>query len=110
MERFGTAEQFGTQFSAIETDPSLIIVIYASATPIRWQPWRPRRSAKISAFVVIYALVRYSLFTMVDIHCHILPELDDGSESLEMSVGRGEMAIPAGAPPVSAQRNHHPST
>src|ERR1700721_736057 len=101
MERFGTAEQFGTQFSAIETDPSLIIVIYASATPIRWQPWRPRRSAKISAFVVISALVRYSRFTMVDIHCHILPELDDGSESLEMSARMGKRALPEGGQHVS---------
>lgn len=33
---------------------------------------------------------------MVDIHCHILPGLDDGSESMEMSVEMAEMAIAEG--------------
>ncbi len=33
---------------------------------------------------------------MVDIHCHILPGLDDGSESMEESVGMAEMAIADG--------------
>ncbi len=33
---------------------------------------------------------------MIDIHCHILPGLDDGPESLETSVEMGEMAIADG--------------
>jgi protein-tyrosine phosphatase len=33
---------------------------------------------------------------MVDIHCHILPGLDDGSESMEESVEMAEMAIADG--------------
>ena len=33
---------------------------------------------------------------MVDIHCHVLPGLDDGPESLEMSVAMCEMAIADG--------------
>lgn len=33
---------------------------------------------------------------MIDIHCHILPGLDDGSESFEMSVAMAEMAIEDG--------------
>jgi protein-tyrosine phosphatase len=33
---------------------------------------------------------------MVDIHCHILPALDDGAESLEMSIAMAEMAIADG--------------
>jgi len=33
---------------------------------------------------------------MIDIHCHLLPSLDDGSESLEMSCAMAEMAIEDG--------------
>lgn len=33
---------------------------------------------------------------MIDIHCHILPNLDDGAESIEMSVAMAEMAIEEG--------------
>jgi protein-tyrosine phosphatase len=33
---------------------------------------------------------------MIDIHCHILPKLDDGAESLEMSLAMAEMAIEDG--------------
>jgi protein-tyrosine phosphatase len=33
---------------------------------------------------------------MVDIHCHILPGLDDGAESLEIAQAMGEMAIADG--------------
>jgi protein-tyrosine phosphatase len=33
---------------------------------------------------------------MVDIHCHLLPGLDDGAESLEISVQMAEMAIADG--------------
>ena len=34
---------------------------------------------------------------MVDIHCHILPGLDDGAESLEIAQAMGEMAIADGS-------------
>src|ERR1700739_1119403 len=33
---------------------------------------------------------------MVDIHCHILPGLDDGATTLETSIQMAEMAIAAG--------------
>jgi protein-tyrosine phosphatase len=39
---------------------------------------------------------------MVDIHCHILPGLDDGSDSLETSVAMAEMAIADGITHVVA--------
>ena len=39
---------------------------------------------------------------MVDIHCHILPGLDDGSDSLETSVAMAEMAIADGVTHVIA--------
>ena len=39
---------------------------------------------------------------MVDIHCHILPGLDDGSESLETSLRMAEMAIADGITHVAA--------
>ena len=29
---------------------------------------------------------------MIDLHCHILPELDDGSQSLEESLAMARMA------------------
>lgn len=36
------------------------------------------------------------LSRMIDIHCHILPNLDDGAESPDISVGMAEMAIEDG--------------
>lgn len=33
---------------------------------------------------------------MIDIHCHILPNLDDGAESVEISVAMAEMAVEEG--------------
>ena len=33
---------------------------------------------------------------MVDIHCHILPGLDDGADTLETSIQMAEMAIADG--------------
>ncbi len=33
---------------------------------------------------------------MVDIHCHILPGLDDGADTLETSIQMAEMAIAEG--------------
>jgi protein-tyrosine phosphatase len=33
---------------------------------------------------------------MIDIHCHILPSLDDGAESMEVSIAMAEMAIEDG--------------
>jgi protein-tyrosine phosphatase len=37
-----------------------------------------------------------SSFLMVDIHCHILSSLDDGAESLDMSLAMAEMAVEDG--------------
>ena len=33
---------------------------------------------------------------MVDIHCHILPGLDDGADTLETSIQMAEMAVAEG--------------
>jgi protein-tyrosine phosphatase len=48
---------------------------------------------------------------MVDIHCHILPSLDDGAESLEISCAMAEMAIEDGVTHVigtpHASQNHN---
>jgi protein-tyrosine phosphatase len=46
--------------------------------------------------VVIHLRVRYSGSLMVDIHCHILPLLDDGSKSFDESCAMAEMAIEDG--------------
>jgi protein-tyrosine phosphatase len=53
---------------------------------------------------------RPALFSiaMIDIHCHILPDLDDGSESIEMSVEMGEMAIADGITHVIGTPHAHP--
>ncbi len=39
---------------------------------------------------------------MIDIHCHILPQIDDGARSLEESVALGEMLIQEGVTTVVA--------
>ncbi|MGA3295349.1 MAG: CpsB/CapC family capsule biosynthesis tyrosine phosphatase [Candidatus Acidiferrales bacterium] len=62
----------------------------------------PARHAALSdaedrGCVVIPSRLRYSAFkTMVDIHCHILPGLDDGAESFEVACAMAEMAIEDG--------------
>ena len=40
--------------------------------------------------------VRYARKHMIDIHCHILPGLDDGAESIEIACAMAEMAIEDG--------------
>src|SRR5580704_8711750 len=42
------------------------------------------------------ALFLYRLESMVDIHCHILPGLDDGAKTMEVSVQMAESAIADG--------------
>jgi protein-tyrosine phosphatase len=60
--------------------------------------------------VVISLCLRYAARQMVDIHCHILPGLDDGAESLEISCAMAEMAIEDGVTHVigtpHASQNH----
>ena len=46
--------------------------------------------------IVILKSVSYSAVLMVDIHCHILPYLDDGAESMEIACAMAEMAISEG--------------
>lgn len=46
---------------------------------------------------------------MIDIHCHILPGLDDGAESLEVACGMAEMAIEDGVTHVIATPHASPS-
>lgn len=47
-------------------------------------------------------VLRYARARMIDIHCHILPGLDDGPESLEMSLEMAEMAVADGITHVIA--------
>jgi protein-tyrosine phosphatase len=46
--------------------------------------------------VVISCALRYPAPQMIDIHCHILPGLDDGAESTEVACAMAEMAIADG--------------
>ena len=39
---------------------------------------------------------------MIDLHCHILPELDDGSQSLEESLAMARMAVNSGVRAMAA--------
>jgi protein-tyrosine phosphatase len=40
--------------------------------------------------------VRYARLLMIDIHCHILPQLDDGADSFDTACAMAEMAIEDG--------------
>jgi protein-tyrosine phosphatase len=55
-----------------------------------------------SSFIVLGAAIGYASKAMVDIHCHILPGLDDGPDSFEESVQMAEMAIADGITHVVA--------
>ena len=61
--------------------------------------------------VVISFGVRYPATLMVDIHCHILPGLDDGATSFDVSCAMAEMAIEDGVTHVigtpHASPEHH---
>src|SRR5690348_13462839 len=46
--------------------------------------------------------------SMIDVHCHILPGIDDGSESLEMSIAMAEMAIEDGVTHIIGTPHAHP--
>jgi protein-tyrosine phosphatase len=46
---------------------------------------------------------------VIDIHCHILPGIDDGAESLEISVAMAEMAIEEGITHVIATPHASPN-
>ena len=61
------------------------------------QSWRIRLGA-----VVAVGTLGYSSGLMVDIHCHILPALDDGAKSLDESVEMAETAISEGITHVVA--------
>jgi protein-tyrosine phosphatase len=55
-------------------------------------------------------LFQAALFSiaMVDIHCHILPGLDDGAKNLEVAVAMAEMAIEDGITHVIGTPHAHP--
>jgi len=46
--------------------------------------------------LLIRFVLRYAAHRMVDIHCHLLPNLDDGAESFEMACAMAESAIADG--------------
>ena len=48
---------------------------------------------------------------MIDLHCHILPGLDDGADSWETALEMGRMAAEAGTVTVAATCHYlHPSS
>ena len=49
----------------------------------------------------------YSRLTVIDIHCHILPGLDDGPESIDISIAMAEMAIADGITHVIGTPHAH---
>ena len=53
--------------------------------------------------------LRYSRSAMVDIHCHILPGIDDGSTSFETSCAMAEMAIEDGVTHIIGTPHAHPA-
>jgi len=80
----------------------------ASAGPIRFLS-RILNSVALGSFIVITSCLRYSDQKMIDIHCHILPGLDDGPESFETSCAMAEMAIADGITHVIATPHAHPA-
>ena len=46
---------------------------------------------------------------MIDLHCHILPGLDDGSRDLDDSVGMARQAVADGIEVIAATPHIHPS-
>lgn len=63
----------------------------------------------LPSIVVINSAVRYPPQNMIDIHCHILPGLDDGPDSFEISCAMAEMAIADGITHVIGTPHAHPS-
>jgi protein-tyrosine phosphatase len=66
----------------------------------------------LRGFVVLRChplLLALSSFLMVDIHCHILSGLDDGAESLDMSLAMAEMAVADGITHVVATPHSSPN-
>ena len=45
---------------------------------------------------------------MIDIHCHILPEIDDGAENLEMSLAMAKQAVEDGVTHIVATPHFRP--
>src|SRR5579864_3258938 len=51
------------------------------------------RAASPRRAIVLLALIELFSKYMVDIHCHLLPNLDDGAETMEIASAMAEMAI-----------------
>ncbi|WP_396133696.1 CpsB/CapC family capsule biosynthesis tyrosine phosphatase, partial [Faecalibacillus intestinalis] len=45
---------------------------------------------------------------MIDIHCHILPQVDDGSKSLEESIEMAKIAQDEGIKKIINTSHYHP--
>ena len=59
--------------------------------------------------VVINSPLRYPHEKMIDIHCHILPGLDDGPDSFDISCAMAEMALADGITHIVATPHAHPA-
>lgn len=46
---------------------------------------------------------------MIDIHCHILPEVDDGAKSLEEALEMAKIAQSEGIKTIINTSHYHPS-
>jgi protein-tyrosine phosphatase len=64
--------------------------------------WSEQAETARTSSVVMPPRLRYPRSRMVDIHCHILPGLDDGPESLDVSLEMAEMAVAEGITHVMA--------
>ena len=86
--------------SHYETDTAHCVPIHASTRPfgVQYITFLHLRHSLLPSL----RLLRYLHCFMVDIHCHLLPGLDDGSESAEMSLEMAESAVSEGITHVIA--------
>ena len=45
---------------------------------------------------------------MIDVHCHILPEVDDGAESMQQAINMAKIAQEEGISKMIATPHYHP--
>jgi protein-tyrosine phosphatase len=73
-----------------------------------WTITRRGSARSTSSHVVSRNTLRYPRQAVIDIHCHILPGLDDGPDTIEIATAMAEMAIADGITHVVATPHAHP--